>query len=212
MKTFMMIYHQETKRLIYEYKEINDPLTTFNNWFLANDVSYELFKKIVAFYFIGSGRIEERKSGVIKYDAVKGKLELSESPLYFKYSKVGFNYIYDQHQSIAWNDKEEAYLRIPKNFDDFKEDELYDLSLTLEVLIPSMDAFLEVKIRYDFHVLQVGKNIHRAVPMPLKHKSFYKKCKTCKNINEVKIKNMLSGDVACEICKVSNQTKNTQKI
>jgi hypothetical protein len=206
MKTFMVIYHQDTKVLFSEYEEINHPIATFNSWYLETDVSYDLLKKLVVFYFIGSTHNEERKSGEIKFDAVIGRLELSESPLYFNYSEEGLNFIYYQHQKIMWHDKENTYLLVPENSDDFDEDELYDFSLPLEPLMPSMDAFLEVKTKYHFFISQRGRNILRVDPKPFKYKSFYKKCKTCKNVNVVTIENMINGRVTCNVCEPSKQT------
>lgn len=59
MKTFLMIYNENTKELIDEYEETNDPQTTFNNWYLESDVSFEVFQNSIAFYFIGSVNIKE---------------------------------------------------------------------------------------------------------------------------------------------------------
>jgi hypothetical protein len=212
MKTFMMIYHQDTKVLISEYEEINDPIATFNSWYLESDVTYDLLKKLVVFYFIGSTRNQERKSGMIKFDAVLDRLEFNESPLYFNYSEEGLNFIYYLHKKILWDDKHNIYLLVPENSDDFDEDELYDFSFPLNPLMPPMDTFLEVKIKYHFFISERGRNILRVDPKPLKYKSFYKKCKTCKNVKEVTIENMINGRVNCNICELSKQTITKKQI
>ena len=89
-----MIYNENTKELIDEYEETNDPQTTFNNCYLESDVSFEVFQNSIAFYFIGSVNIEERKSGFIRYDAIKSKLVVKKSILYLTFSDEGLNVIY----------------------------------------------------------------------------------------------------------------------
>lgn len=210
MKTFLMIYDKNNKKLFDEYEERNDPQTTFNNWFLESDISYDLLKKLVAFFYIGSARKEDRKSGVIKFDPINGKLEFIESPLYFNYYEDGLNFIYYRHQKIMWDDNGNTYLLVPENSDDFDEDELFNLSIPLESLMPSMDAFLEVKKKYHFFISQKGRNILRVDSKPFKYKSFYKKCKVCGNITVLKIDDMLEGKkVNCLKCNVPVKTKIT---
>lgn len=210
MKTFLMIYNENTKELIDEYEETNDPQTTFNNWYLESDVSFEVFQNSIAFYFIGSVNIEERKSGFIRYDAIKSKLVVKKSILYLTFSDEGLNVIYHRHQNIIWDDKSNNYLLAPDGVEEMDEDELYDFTLPLDILMPNLDAFLEVKRKYHLFVTQNGRNFRRLDTKPLKYKSFYKKCKVCGNITVLKIDDMLEGKkVNCVKCNVSVKTKIT---
>ena len=204
MKTFLMIYDENTKELIDEYEEINDPQTTFNNWYIESDVSFEAFKNIIAFYFIGSVNEEDRKSGVIKFAKVKSKPVTIEMPLYFTLNDDGLNFIYHRNQNILWDDIDNCYLLAPDIIND--DDELIEFLQPIDVLIPSMDAFFEVKIKYHFFISQRGRNFRRVIAMPLKYKSFYKKCKICKNITVLNINDMIHGKkVNCKKCVISSK-------
>lgn len=193
MKTFLMIYDENTKKLIDEYEEINDPQTTFDNWYLESDFSFDVFQNIIAFYFIGSVNIMERESGFFKYDAINGKLVIKKSTLYHTDSDGSLNVIHHRHRNIIWDDKNNNYLFAPDGIEQMDEDELYDNTYPLDILIPHIDAFLEVKKKYHLLITQNGRNFHALVNKPLKYKSFYKKCKSCSNIIILNIDEMLEG-------------------
>lgn len=201
MKTFLMIYNANTKELIDEYEETNDPQTTFDNWYLESDVSFEVFQNIIAFYFIGSENIKERKSGFIRYNATNKKLFVKKFILYHTFSDEGLNVIYHRHGNIIWDDKSNNYLLAPDGVKEMDVDELYEFTLPLDILIPNLDAFLEVKRKYHLFITQNGRNFRRLDTKPLKYKSFYKKCKSCGNITILNIDDMLEGRrINCKKC------------
>ena len=210
MKTFLMIYDENTKELIDEYEEINDPQITFNNWYLESDVSFEVFQNLIVFYFIGSIKIEDRKSGFIRYDVMNRKLVVKKSILYHTFYDEGLNVIYHRHRNIIWDDKSNNYLLAPGGIEEIDEDELYDFTLPLDILIPNLDAFLEVKRKYHLFITQNGRNFRRLDTKPLKYKSFYKKCKVCGNITLLNIDDMLEGKkVSCVKCNDLVKSKTT---
>ena len=85
-----------------------------------------------------------------------------------------------------------------------------DDSLPIDVMIPSMDAFFEVEIEYDYYISQKEKPFCKVDARPIKHKSFYKKCKVCGNITLLNIDDMLEGKkVKCVKCNVLAKTKTT---
>ena len=193
MKTFLMIYDANTKELIDEYAETNDPQTTFDNWYLESDVSFEVFQNLIAFYFIGSVNIIERESGFFRYDAINGRLVNKKSILYHTDSDEGLNVIFHPHRNIIWDDKNNSYLFAPEGIEQIDEDEIYDYTYPIDILIPHIDAFLEVKKKYHLLITQNGRNFRALVNKPLKYKSFYKKCKVCGNITILNIDEMLEG-------------------
>ena len=210
MKTFLMIYDENTKELIDEYEEINDPQITFNNWYLESDISFEVFQNLIAFYFIGSIKTEDRKSGFIRYDVMNRKLVVKKSILYHTFYDEGLNVVYHRHRNIIWDDKSNNYLLAPGGIEEIDEDELYDFTLPLDILIPNLDAFLEVKRKYHLFITQNGRNFRRLDTKPLKYKSFYKKCKVCGNITLLNIDDMLEGKkVSCVKCNVLVKSKTT---
>jgi hypothetical protein len=208
MKTFLMIYNENTKELIDEYEEINGPQTTFNSWYLESDVSFEVFQNIIAFYFIGSDKKEIRKSGVIRYDKVNQKLIFTENPFYLIFNDEGLNYVHNSENNILWDDKYNNYVLAPENLKEVDEDELFAFALPLEVVIPSMDAFLEAKTKYHFFISEKGKYLQTNVDKPLKYKSFYKKCKICNRTTVLSIDDMLDGKkFNCRKCNELSKTE-----
>jgi len=201
-----MVYDQRTRELLDEYVGIQDPLTLFNNWFLESNITFNLFKNVIAFYFIGSVNIDDRKSGVITYDKGKKQLDIVDYPLYFKFYENGSNFICYRYQKIFWDDKKNIYLIAPDNMNGTDTDDLADYLLPIDVLIPSMDAFFEVKIEYDFYISQKEKPFYKVDARPIMHKRFYKKCKICDNSIVLKIDEMLKGKkVNCIKCEVSKK-------
>lgn len=210
MKTFLMIYNQKTKQLIDEYEERNDIRNTFNNWFFESDIAFDLFENLIAFYFIGSVNIEDRKSGVITFDKVNRKLVIVENPLYLIFNEDGLNFIHHSDQNILWDDEYNNYFLSTEKLDETDEDDSFDFVLYLDVVIPLMDAFFEAKTKYHFFISQKGKYFHSSDTKPLKYKSFYKKCKACGNITVLKIDDMLEGKkVNCVKCNFLVKTKTT---
>ena len=208
MKTFLIIYNKNTKQLIDEYEEIDNPNTTFNNWFFESNISFEVFQNIIAFYFIGSVNKEDRRSGVITFDGINKKLIFNENPLYLVLNEEGVNYVRQSDQNILWDDKYNNYVLVPEDLDELDDEDSYTIVLPLEVVIPSMDAFLEAKTKYHFFISKKGKLFNSEVGTPLKYKSFYKKCKVCGNITLFKIDDMLEGkNVNCIKCNVLVDTK-----
>ena len=210
MKTFLIIYNKNTKQLIDEYEEIDNPNTTFNNWFFESNISFEVFQNIIAFYFIGSVNKEDRRSGVITFDGINKKLIFNENPLYLVLNEEGVNYVRQSDQNILWDDKYNNYVLVPEDLEELDDEDSYTIVLPLEVVIPSMDAFLEAKTKYHFFISKKGKYFNSEVGTPLKYKSFYKKCKVCGNTTVLKIDDMLEGKkVNCVKCNVPVKTKIT---
>ena len=206
MKTFLMVYDQRTRELLDEYVGIQDPQTLFNNWFLESNITFDLFKNVITFYFIGSVNIDDRKSGLIIYNNDKKQLDIIDYPLYFKFYEKGSNFICYRYQKIFWDEKKNIYLIAPDNMNGIDTDDLADYLLPIDVLIPSMDAFFEVKTEYHFYISQKEKPFCKVDARPIKHKRFYKKCKICDNPIVLKIDEMLEGKkVNCLKCKFSKK-------
>ncbi len=206
MRTFLMIYNKYTKELIDDHEESNDPQTAFNNWFLESTITFDLFQDVIAFYFIGSVNIDDRKSGHIIYNNDKQQLDFIDYPLYFKFYEKGSNFICYRYQKIYWDDKNNFYLIAPDNMNEIDTDDLADYLLPIDVVIPSMDGFFEVEIEYHYYISQKEKPLCKVDARHIKHKRFYKKCKICDNTIVLKIDEMLEGKkVNCTKCKFSKK-------
>jgi hypothetical protein len=138
------------------------------------------------------------------------KLVVKKSILYHTFYDEGLNVVYHRHRNIIWDDKSNNYLLAPDGIEEIDEDELYDFTLPLDILIPNLDAFLEVKRKYHLFITQNGRNFRRLDTKPLKYKSFYKKCKVCGNITLLNIDDMLEGKkVSCVKCNILVKSKTT---
>lgn len=203
MKTFLMIHHKVKGKLLYEYEEKNDPISTFYNWYFNSDVDipFEKLNEIKVFYFTGSEKIEDRKSGILEFDSIEMKMANIEYPLYHIFYDEYFNCIYHHSQHIIWCNNTNSYrLSIVKNNDLEEFDDLDDFSLPLDIVIPPMELFNLSKRKVNFFSRERGRKHIRFEHNPLIVKSFYKKCRSCKCNSLLDIEEMVNGKFSCKVC------------
>jgi hypothetical protein len=204
MKTFLMIYNSRTRELLDEYEEFNDPLGAFNTWYFEGimDTSFEDLKEVIVFYFVGSKKIKERKSGFLDYNKETGNMNVNDYPLYHILYDDDFNTIYHYSQKISWCDYSNSYFLSIKNdvkFTEFDED-IDDFLVPLEVLIPPLELFTSSNVEYHIFYKERGRIHLRFEHRQLLLNSFYERCELCGNDVLLDIEEMGRGEFSCKFC------------